>query len=170
VDNVEVLAGDVPDPPLLSRAEPPCPLSFAEFYRDAYGGMVRLAALLTGSVDSAQDLVQDAFVRSHRRWADIAAPGPYVRRAVVNACLSHRRRGRREQRAVAALRLDDAVLGADELFDALASLPFRQRAAVVLRFYEDQSEAEIAAILGCRPGTVGSHIHRGLEGLRKVLT
>ena len=58
---------------------------------------------------------------------------------------------------------------ADELFDALAALPSRQRAALVLRFYEDLSEADIAVALGCRPGTVKSLLHRGLAELRKVV-
>ncbi len=146
-------------------------LSFAEFYRDNYGRMVRLAYLLTGSLETAQDLVQDAFVRTHRRWEHVASPSAYVRRAVVNASSSHLRRRRRERRVAGTIRLDQAAaLGADELFDALRVLPARQRAALVLRFYEDQSEAAIAATLGCRPGTVASLIHRGLEGLKKELT
>ena len=156
---------------LAEPGETVSPMSFAEFYRDNYGRMVRLAYLLTGSVDSAQDLVQDAFVRTHRRWEQVVTPQAYVQRAVVNACLSDRRRRWRERKAVGAIRLTDAsLMAADELFDALASLPARQRAAIVLRFYEDQSEAAIAALLGCRPGTVGSLIHRGLETLKKELT
>ena len=62
-----------------------------------------------------------------------------------------------------------AQLGADELWDAIQTLPFRQRAAIVLRFYEDMSEAEAAAVLGCRPGTIGSAVHRGLARLREVI-
>jgi RNA polymerase sigma-70 factor (sigma-E family) len=162
VKNLEVVAE-----PLESVT----PDSFVEFYRDSYARMVRLAYLLTGSVETAQDLVQDAFVRTHRRWDRVESPSAYVQRAVVNACISDRRRGHRERKALGTIRLDEAYsLGADELFDALGSLPARQRAAVVLRFYEDQNEAAIAATLGCRPGTVGSLIHRGLEGLKKELT
>jgi len=57
----------------------------------------------------------------------------------------------------------------DELLDALATLPYRQRAALVLRFYDDLSEADAAAMLGCRPGTVGSLVHRGLQQLKRVI-
>ena len=80
----------------------------------------------------------------------------------------------REQKLRAATGLDQpgssfAPAGKDELSDALASLPYRQRAALVLRFYDDLSEADAAAVLGCRPGTIGSLVHRGLAQLKRVI-
>jgi RNA polymerase sigma-70 factor (sigma-E family) len=145
----------------------PRPL-FGDVYRDSFPEMVRLAFLLTGSREVAEDVVQDSFLRMYRRWDGVERPRAYLRRSVVNACRSHHRRRRREREH----RPDapDAVgLGADELADALAGLPYRQQAALVLRFYHDLGEAEIAAALSCRPGTVGSLIHRGLAELRKVI-
>jgi RNA polymerase sigma-70 factor (sigma-E family) len=153
----------------IVRAAPPA--SLADLYRERYVPMVRLAYLMVGSTTVAEDLVQDAFARMHRHWDNAEHPRAYLRTAVVNACRSHLRRlalERAYRRHPAAL--SDTVLPhADELFDALAALPSRQRAALVLRFYEDLSEADIAVALGCRPGTVKSLLHRGLAELRRVV-
>jgi RNA polymerase sigma factor (sigma-70 family) len=102
------------------------------------------------------------------RWASVHDPLPYVRRSVVNACASHHRSTARRRR-LSGPETRDSQLGADELEDALAKLPARQRAAVVLRFYGDLPDAEIARALRCRPGTVRSLIHRALADLRKVI-
>jgi RNA polymerase sigma-70 factor (sigma-E family) len=146
--------------------------AFAELYATEHHRMLRLAVLLTASTEVAQDVVQDSFVRLYRRWDGVRDPNGYLYRVVVNGCRSHHRRVAREQqareRAGHGMSVV-AVLGADELQDALASLPYRQRAALVLRFYADCSEAETAAVLGCRPGTVGSLVHRGLAGLKQVI-
>jgi len=143
---------------------------FAELYRAQLEPMTRLAFLLVGSRETAQDLVQDSFVRVHAKWASVQEPQAYLRRAVVNSCNSHHRRGALERRfnAGAAAERDDG-LGADELSDALATLPYRQRAVLVLRYYHDLSEAEIASTLGVRPGTVGSLASRALSQLRTVI-
>lgn len=145
--------------------------TFADFYRATFTEMTRLAFLLTGSGETARDLVQDSFVRLHGRWGRVDDPRAYLRRAVVNACHSHHRRLRvqRLRRHAAASRVGVVALDANEMTDAIAALPYRQRAAIVLRFWHDSSEAEIAAALGCRPGTVGSLIHRALAELRKVM-
>ena len=147
--------------------------AFAEFYATEHGRMVRVASLLTGSGETAQDVVQDSFVRVYGHWGRIRDPAGYLYRAVVNGCRSHHRRAEREQRLrdrAGRMRPEaTSSIGADELSDALASLPYRQRAALVLRFYDDLSEADAAALLGCRPGTVGSLVHRGLEQLKKVI-
>lgn len=142
--------------------------SFGDFYAAHYCALVRLATLLSGSADSAPDLVQDCFVRLHRHWTAVHDPLPYVRRSVVHACASHHRsiaRGRR----LTTPEAKNSELGADELEDALAKLPARQRAAVVLRYYGDLPDADIARVLRCRPGTVRSLIHRALADLRKVI-
>jgi RNA polymerase sigma-70 factor (sigma-E family) len=144
--------------------------TFADFYRATFTEMTRLAFLLTGSAEIARDLVQDSFVRLHGKWDGIAEPRAYLRRTVVNACHSHHRRLRlQRQRHSPISQVDVVDLGANEMTDAIAALPYRQRTAIVLRFWHDSSEAEIAAALGCRPGTVGSLIHRALAELRKVM-
>ena len=155
-----------PDPPGGAAGGPPT--DFADFYAGHYPGLVRLAALLSGSADAAPDLVQDCFVRLHGRWTSVRDPLPYVRRSVVHACASHHRHQASVRRSPAPV-VRDAELGADELEDALAKLPTRQRAAVVLRYYGDLPDADIARALRCRPGTVRSLIHRALAELRKVI-
>jgi RNA polymerase sigma-70 factor (sigma-E family) len=146
------------------------PATLADLHRAQYAPMVRLAALLLGSREQAEDVVQDCFVRVYPRFEELREPVPYLRTAVVNACRSA---GRRQARArkVAATHIADLVsdLGAREMLDALDSLSSRQRTAIVLRFYEDMSEEEMASALGCRPGTVKSLVHRGLAHLREVL-
>ncbi len=167
--------------------------SFGDLYLRTFSSMVRLARVLVDSPEIAEDLVQDAFVRLHRHWGGVRDPGSYLHRSVVNACRSHHRRAWRERSrapgpdgpsssaetratggdegravvdgAVEQGRSDDAdVLGA-----ALATLPYRQRAALVLRYYSDLPDADIAVALGCRPGTVASLVHRGLQRLREVV-
>jgi RNA polymerase sigma-70 factor (sigma-E family) len=166
LDALEVLRSVADQPAGVEREAAP---SFADFYRATYTDMVRLAYLLTGSEETARDLAQDAYVRVHQAWDRVHEPNAYVRRAVVNACHSYHRRLRLQRRHVAASQAESAELGADEMADAIARLPYRQRAAIVLRFWHDCTEAEIAAALRCRPGTVGSLIHRALAQLRKVI-
>ena len=144
------------------------PVSFGEFYAGHYTDLVRLAALLSGSSDAAPDLVQDCFVRLHSRWSSVREPLPYVRRSVVHACASHHRRAALVRRTPPP-EVRPAELGAHELEDALASLSPRQRAAVVLRYYGDLPDADIARALHCREGTVRSLVSRALADLRKVI-
>ena len=146
--------------------------SFEDCYRDCHDALVRVAFLLTGSLEVAQDVVQDAFVRLHGKWLGVREPEAYLRRSVVNGCRSQQRRAARErahrerERPVA---ITHDGLDHGDLDDALAALPYRQRAALVLRFFDDLSEAQTADALGCRPGTVGSLVHRGIEQLRRTI-
>jgi RNA polymerase sigma-70 factor (sigma-E family) len=144
---------------------------FTELYLAQHDRLVRLAFVLTGSREIAEDVVQDSFVRLYNRWGAADHPDRYVRQIVVNECNSHHRRAGRERDRRAKLYVVDATYDRQgvEFEDVLMELPYRQRAAIVLRFYSDLSEAEIADVLGCRPGTVGSLIHRGLERLRKAI-
>ncbi|MEM9891325.1 MAG: sigma-70 family RNA polymerase sigma factor [Actinomycetota bacterium] len=142
---------------------------FDEFYRDEHDRQVRRAFLLLGDLAQAHDVVADAFLAVYKRWDVVDAPGPYLSRSVVNGC---RDAARRRQREPATNQLDTSAAiydRADYLADLLIQLPFKQRAAIVLRFYGGCTESEIAAYLRCRPGTVGSHIHRGLRQLRRQL-
>jgi RNA polymerase sigma factor (sigma-70 family) len=143
--------------------------SFIELYRESFVPMVRLAVLLTGSENLAEDLVHDAFVRVHARWSRVESPTSYLRAAVVNACRSARRRAVLERSYAASSPTRVVDLDADEMFDALATLPYRQRAAIVLKYYEGLPQGEIAVLLGCREGTVASLVHRGLEQLRRTI-
>lgn len=141
---------------------------FDDFYRAQYEPMLRLAYLLTQSHAAAEDLVQDSFVRVQPRLAGLDNPAAYLRRTVTNACYSYHRRAKRE----AALPIEAPAARDpehDEMWDALATLAPRRRAALVLRYYLDLSEADIASTLGCRKGTVKSLTHRGLADLRRVL-
>jgi RNA polymerase sigma-70 factor (sigma-E family) len=140
-----------------------------ELWIERRAGLLRLAYLLTGSRAVAEDVVQDAFVQLHRRWDSVRAPAPYLRTSVVNGCRMHHRRNSREQARFADLVADVVQPETPVVLDALAHLPYRQRAALVLRYYEDRPEAEIADLLGCRPATVRSLVHRGLAALREAM-
>jgi RNA polymerase sigma-70 factor (sigma-E family) len=146
------------------------PETFEEFYRRSRPGAVRLAGLLTQDARSAEDLAQEAFTRVFPKWSQIENPSAYLRTTVVNVCRTWRARDRNERSKLDLLGLQDRVeLGFDGLADAVAALPFRQRAVLVLRYYDDLSEAEIAQTLGCRPGTVKSLASRALKTLEKVV-
>ena len=155
------------------------PRSFEELYRVQHEPMLRLAYLLTQSRQAAEELVHDSFVRVQPRWRDVEQPAAYLRRTVANACYSWHRRRRREEVLAARPQYAYGFTGwgpaataqpeYDEMWDALAGLAPRRRAALVLRYYCDFSEAEIADTLGCRPGTVKSLTSRGLADLRKAI-
>jgi RNA polymerase sigma-70 factor (sigma-E family) len=147
----------------------PLGTSFLELYEECFASMVRLAVVLTGSEFAAEDLVHDAFIRVHSRWVHVRDPHAYLRRSVVNACRSAGRRAKRERAVASSSAPVVASLDANEMFDALSRLPYRQRVALVLQFYEGLSHAEIAEMLGCREGTVASLVHRGLAQLRRVV-
>ena len=155
----------------LDQAAPSATAGFAALYAEQFLPMVRLATLVGAPRDVARDVVQDAFVQLHLRWVTVREPVAYLRRSVVNGCRSLHRR---ERRRAASARLEEAgapaVLDVDHTLAALAVLPHRQRAAVVLKFYEGQTEQEIAHTLGCRPGSVGPMVHRALTTLREVLS
>ena len=134
--------------------------------------LLRFAHVLTGDPHKAADLVQDALERTLLAWHRIERkddPEAYVRRAIVNRHVSVWRRTRREDLvADTPDRLHDReVTRDDELWLALAGLPPRQRAAVVLRYYEDLTESETAAVLGCSVGTVKSQTWKALARLRE---
>lgn len=148
-------------------AGPAAPVTFEELYRTEYRSMVRLAFVLADG--AAEEVVQDAFARVFERWSSIDRPKAYLRVCVVNGSRDVLRR-----RRLAVWRRPDppaasTELAADHLLDALGALTPRQRAAVVLRYYEDLPESEIALLLGVRPGTVKSILHRSLSQLRGVV-
>jgi len=143
---------------------------FTTFYRESSLWAARLAYLLTADRGLAEDLMQEAFVGLYARFDTVDNPRAYVRVSLVH--LASRRRAR-ERRLSAAQRLvltrDTASESADEIFDVVAALPVRQRAVIVLRYFDGLSEQEISAALGCAPGTVKSLASRALDRLRKEI-
>jgi RNA polymerase sigma-70 factor (sigma-E family) len=145
--------------------------AFDDFARGRMRELLRFAHVLTGDADRAADLVQDALERTLMAWPRILRkddPEAYVRRAIVNRHVSVWRRLRRE-RLVAETPdqpYDDAAGRDADLWAALATLPPRQRAVLVLRYYEDMSEADCAEVMGCSVGTVKSQAWKAIARLR----
>lgn len=134
--------------------------------------MVHLATLLTGSVAIAEEVVQDAFAAVTKRWDHLDRPGAYLRTSVVNNCRSALRRRAVEDRYRASAPQEPGHGIPEQLIelrDALARLSDRQRIVVVLRYFADIPDAEIAETLGVRPATVRSLAHRAMAVLRKEL-
>ncbi len=154
--------------PTGGPAEPYVAATFESLYAEEVDAMARLAFLMVGSEEQAEELVHDAFARLYERWDRVDNPGGYLRTCVVNGCRDRLRR-RTVERRHATSSPGTAEPATDHLADVLAALPYRQRAAVVLRYYEDRTEADIAELLGVRPGTVKSLLHRGLASLREVI-
>jgi RNA polymerase sigma-70 factor (sigma-E family) len=153
---------------------------FVQFAESRGEQLRKFAFLLCADPHLAEDLVQTALVRLLPRWERVSSagsPNAYARTIIVNEHRSLWRRRLRYQRFVQRPDSDsvhdrafDRVDDADALSRALAQLPAGQRAAAILRFYEDRSERETAEILGCSVGTVKSQTHRALSGLRTALT
>lgn len=152
------------------------PEDFAEYATQRWAAFYRTAYLLTGRRDEAEDLVQEALITVYGRWARVRrmdAPDAYVRKVVLNSFLSERRtRTRRAGLGRLAPVRDDAAadptVGLD-LWRGVRDLPPRQRAVVVLRYYQDLTESDTADALGCSVGTVKSQCHRALATLRATL-
>jgi RNA polymerase sigma-70 factor (sigma-E family) len=157
------MAGDDPD--------------FLEFFAGEFWPLRRVGFLLTGDWDQAEELAQDAMARTYAVWTRVRGydrPAAYARKVLLNRHRSllrravvearHRLAGRVEERHQPDVAADDLVL-----WQALQRLPARQRSAIVLRFYLDLPEAEVARLLGVPVGTVKSWTHRGLARLRERL-
>lgn len=151
----------------MSESEPEA------FYRREYEQQLRRAYLMLGDIGSAQDAVHDAFTAVLGRWDSITEPGPYLNRCVLNAC---RDRAKSRGREPLAANSGDGVLLSlvapkdsrmSELWDVLGELNFNARTALVLRYFEGQTENEIAAHLGLQPGSIGPMITRSLRNLNE---
>jgi RNA polymerase sigma-70 factor (sigma-E family) len=145
-------------------------VDFESIYTAQYDQLVRLARLTSSDTVPAEEIAQDAFVQLYRHWGSVREPVAYLRIAVVNGCRTWGRR-RSLQRRQSQRRPPEPVLEGEALVvrDALRVLSPRQRAAVVLRYFEDLPEAEIAHVLGCRPGTVKSLLSRSMTMLKGAL-
>jgi len=157
------------------------PVTYEEFVDSRLGALLRYALMLTGDPHTAQDLVQETMVRVQLNWRRVDrsdSPDGYVRRILTNQFIDLRRGSwlqrvllRAEPDEVQAVRADHAAetVERDRMWSLLSRLPRRQRAAIVLRYYEDLPDAEIAEALGCAVGTVRSSISRALATLRAEL-
>ncbi len=153
--------------------------SFEEYAATAWGPLFRSAYLLSGNHADAEDLAQQTLIKVHSSWAKVAAsdsPHAYVRRILTNTFLSSKRSKARGLELLTDEMPERPSLlghgGPEEgwaLWPHVAGLPPQQRAVVVLRYYEDLSEAEIADVLGCSRGTVKSTAHRALKNLRAAM-
>ncbi|MDQ7991852.1 MAG: SigE family RNA polymerase sigma factor [Propionicimonas sp.] len=154
------------------------PITFEHYVATRSVALLKFAYLVTRDREDAHDAVQDALAGLFPRWRQVSRAGgvdAYVRRSIVNAHVSRWRKVRRlvpaaEPAVLAQAPVGEdpaaAVVAADEALRLCNELPPLQRAAVVLRFYEDRSFAEIAGILGCQEATARSHVHRALAALR----
>jgi RNA polymerase sigma-70 factor (sigma-E family) len=156
-------------------------VTFEEFAAARLPAVLKFAAVLTGDRGLAEDVVQEVLIRANARWPVIGGlprPEAYVRKMVVNEYLAWRRRSWRlvlfgAGSGVEGLPAPDPAAGYAEreaMLAELGKLPRRQRAVVVLRYYEGLSDQEIAEMLGCAPGTVRGHASRALAALRVELT
>jgi RNA polymerase sigma-70 factor (sigma-E family) len=151
---------------------------FAAFVRDRGEHHLRVAVLLTSDWHTAEDLVQASLVKLYRVWPKLRVDGDpdvYLRRVMLNTHRSWWRTRWRRETPVCELpevMIADFTEGqalAAQVRQALQSLPRQQRAVLVLRYYADLPEIEVADLLGCSPGTVKTHAHRGLRALRENL-
>ncbi len=149
-----------------------------ELYAAHYRSLVRLAVLLVRDRETAEEVVQDAFVAMHGRWRRLAEPDQalaYLRQTVVNrarSVLRHRGVRARHVPPVDRDRVEDGAVAAERravVLDAMRSLSQRQREVLALRYYLDLSEAEIAQTLGISQGAVKTHAARGVTALRSLM-
>jgi len=152
--------------------------TFEEYAAATWPSLYRYAYLLAGNHADAEDVAQQTLMKAYASWARVQAsdsPTAYVRRMLTNTYLSHRRpQGRRLELLTDAPPepMHESVGGPEErmaLWPHVKSLPPRQRAVIVLRYYEDLSEQEIADALGCSRGNVKSTAHRALKALRAAM-
>jgi RNA polymerase sigma-70 factor (sigma-E family) len=151
--------------------------AFGEFVARSLPALLRFGHVLTGSPQESEELVQEALAKSLRRWRRIRADNPLacVRRVMVNTHVTQWRRwNSRVQLGEVPEPAEAAGIRRSEEWDllrrALARLPARQRAVLVLRYFEDLPDPSIAALLGCQPATVRSLAARGLSALRPLVT
>jgi RNA polymerase sigma-70 factor (sigma-E family) len=149
--------------------------AFEQFCREEYGAVVRTAYLITGDREEAVDVAQEAFARAYERWRTVRAmkrPGGWVQRVAANLSLSWRRRRAVRARPWPAEPNTEPTRFTPqdpEIIQAVLSLPQAQRAAVVLRYFADQSVEEVARALGKKPGTIRALTSQGVARLRQFL-
>jgi RNA polymerase sigma factor (sigma-70 family) len=151
--------------------------SFDDIYQKEYPGLVRLAFVLTGRLDIAEELVQDAFEAAHRKWhrlSEYDRPGAWVQRVVLQRCIGRHRRLAVETRALVRLsgehqRSAEIVIADQDLLAAIRSLPARQAQVIALVLLEDRAVDDVADLLGCSAATTRTHLRRGRLALATKL-
>jgi RNA polymerase sigma-70 factor, ECF subfamily len=170
------MEGDAPVEPLVMAA----PVDFEGFFRASHPRLVAIALPLTGDVDAARDLAQEALLRAYRAWPKVSSldqPGAWTRRVLLNLAVDVSRRRRREStansRAVQpeSAGSDVAEISAvdDSFWLAVRALPALQRSSVVLHYVDDMSVVDVAAVLEVSEGTVKTSLHRARQTLAKTL-
>ncbi|HYN92710.1 MAG TPA: SigE family RNA polymerase sigma factor [Pilimelia sp.] len=152
-------------------------MTFEEYVAARLPALLRQATVLAGDPHLAEDVVQEVLVKAQPRWAricDLDAPDSYLRKMIINELLSTRRRVAATLRRERAHRPEpaedsaEAVVQRAAVLQVIRTLPTRQRMVIALRFYEDMTDGDIAALLGCAEGTVRSQASRALAKLRDV--
>jgi RNA polymerase sigma-70 factor (sigma-E family) len=178
---VKANATDLPPPPGAAVIAPPAAEAVTALYQEHALGLIRLAVVMLGDRGAAEDAVQEAFCGLYRRWHGLSDPGKalsYLRSSVINGCRSALRRRRRQASldpstgdAPGESAEATALIGEEhrQVLTAIRSLPARQREALVLRFYLDLDEGEIAASMRISRGTVKSTTSRALAALGRIL-
>ncbi len=144
-------------------------VDLASLYEAQHTRLFRLAFLITRSASVADEVVQEAFLKLHQRWHEVNDPAAYVKQVVVNEAKGVLRRREIERQHVQPVREQILPPEVDEMWTMLDGLSHRRRVALILRYYEDLAIDDIAVLMDCRPATVKSLIHRGLESLRRKL-
>ncbi len=156
-----------------SSTSKPADAALSSLFESERRPMLRMATLLVGSPAVAEEVVQDAFAVVSERWETLERPGGYLRTSVVNGCAQVLRRRATEDKASRRIAVVDTIelpIHLLELKDALDRLNQRQRIVVVLRYFVDISDEEIAEVIGVEPSTVRSLAHRAFAVLREELT
>ncbi len=160
--------GERPQPTMLGNADAESVDDLAAVYRRLYPSLVRTAFLLVDTREQAEEVVQEAFAKAFPKWERLRTPDAYIRTCVVNGCRRvQRRRGLARRLVVPPI--DEVRSEHDHIADAVRALPSPQREVVVLRYYLQATDGEIAATLKIALGTVKSSLHRARATLREQL-
>ncbi len=158
-----------------SVALAPAAEDFSDFFRAEFTSMVALAHGVCGDRSAAEDIAAEALSRANDKWDTVSGydkPGAWLRRVTINLARSHGRRLGTRERFLRRQRSEPTVAAPTsdhELWDAVRTLPDKQRSAIVLRYLEDLPVAEIAEILGCTASTAGSHLQKARTRLAEIL-
>ncbi|NNN21196.1 MAG: SigE family RNA polymerase sigma factor [Acidimicrobiales bacterium] len=157
-----------PDFKIVTKSSTKWEPDFVKFYEDNFVASVKIAYLIVQSHQLAEDIVQDSFFKVHKRWSKIDSPSSYLRKAVVNSCNSYFKHKKIERIVAPKLARRESIQIDDDdgMQDSIRQLPYKQQVAVILRYYEDLPDVEIAKALGCQVGTVAGLISRALDQLR----
>ena len=168
--NLETVSVPVPGESIELHVDVPVADGLADVYRRLYPSLVRTAYLLVDTREQAEEVVQEAFAKAFPKWHRLETPDAYVRTCVVNGCRRIHRRRRLIQRTPQYQPDQTAGIEHDHVADAVRALPSPQREAIVLRYYLQATDQEIAVTLKIALGTVKSTLHRARARLKEELS